>query len=143
MEQLFIVSIYNSARSCRTRYCFEERKEDSFIHSFLSLQTHLFYITNQPNHYSELYTYVSLIHMSIWYATNTCVIHVNVCIGSVAYLRGIPCHRNRQDLDDFIAIFGPINRAIYRDKLQFQRKSVVNRDLSSKPWRFWRHGMWH
>ncbi len=28
-----------------------------------------------------------------------------------------PCDENRAKIDDFIAIFGPINRAIYRDKI--------------------------
>jgi hypothetical protein len=40
-----------------------------------------------------------------------------------------PCHQNRGKIDDFIAIFGPINCALYRDTSRFRQKSVVNRDL--------------
>ena len=41
----------------------------------------------------------------------------------------IPCHQNRGKIDDFIAIFGPINCALYRDSSRFRQKSVVNHDL--------------
>ena len=40
-----------------------------------------------------------------------------------------PCHQNRGKIDDYIAIFRPINCEIYRDKSRFRQKSVVNRDL--------------
>jgi hypothetical protein len=40
-----------------------------------------------------------------------------------------PCHQNRGKIDDLIAIFGPINCALYRDTSRFRQKSVVNRDL--------------
>ncbi len=40
-----------------------------------------------------------------------------------------PCHQNREKIDDFIAIFEPINCALYRDISRFRQKSVVNRDL--------------
>ena len=40
-----------------------------------------------------------------------------------------PCHQNRGKIDDFIAIFIPINCALYRDSSRFRQKPVVNRDL--------------
>ena len=41
----------------------------------------------------------------------------------------LPCHQNRGKIDDFIAIFSPINCALYRDSSRFRQKPVVNRDL--------------
>jgi hypothetical protein len=52
------------------------------------------------------------------------------CLFNIFFIRHLhPCDENRVKIDDFIAIFGPINRAIYHDRSWFRHKSVVNRDL--------------